>query len=51
MAISISMRPKRVIIDWAILSSQNITSKGKGLMGHVLFPRPPQIPIYYIGNI
>ena len=42
--ISIFVRPRIIIIDWAILSSQNITSKGKGLMGHVWFPRPPQRP-------
>ena len=35
MVISSSMRPRIIIIDWAILSSQNITSKRKGLMGHV----------------
>ena len=35
MVISSSMRPRIIIIDWAILSSRNITSKAKGLMGHV----------------
>ena len=35
MVISSSMRPRIIIIDWAILSCQNITSKAKGLMGHV----------------
>ena len=35
MVISSSMRPRIIIIDWAILSSQNITSKGKGIKGHV----------------
>ena len=35
MVISSSMRLRIIIIDWSILSSKNITSKEKGLMGHV----------------